>query len=97
MQLHVTLPPLLAQHVQADVRGDELELAVPERAAQLNFEGVETAGVPEVSMTALARGLAKGCSCRKQCGPKCPCKKRNSPCSRGCGCKCKVGANCGNH
>lgn len=95
--MHVTPPPLLANHVQSEVRGDELELAVPDRAAQLTVDGVETAGVPGVSMTALARGLAKGCGCRKQCGPKCPCKKRKSPCHRGCGCKCKDGANCGNH
>lgn len=73
----------------------DLELAVPDTAATINFDGVETEGVPTVSETALARrGLGKSCKCRKQCGPRCPCKNK---CSRKCGCKCKVGANCGNH
>lgn len=92
-----SLPPAMPTRLQAEVRGEELELAVPERAAQLDFDGVETEGVGKVSMTALARGDAKGCGCRKQCGPKCPCKKRKSPCHRGCGCKCKTGANCSNY
>lgn len=94
---HPAVSSAMPTQLQAEVRGEELELAVPERAAQLEFDGVETEGVGTVSMTALARGDAKGCSCRKQCGPKCPCKKRKSPCHRGCGCKCKTGANCSNY
>lgn len=79
-------------------RACELEQAVPKSAATLTFSGVETEGEPTVSTTALARrGLAKSCRCKKQCGPNCSCKKRGAACSRKCGCKCKKGANCGNH
>lgn len=79
-------------------RAAELQLAVPDTAAEINFDGVETEGVATVSETALARrGLAKPCKCRKQCNQRCPCKRRGAHCSRKCGCKCKVGANCGNH
>lgn len=85
--------------LQARPRAAELDKAVPAAAATINFAGLETDGVPAVTETALARrGLAKApCSCRKQCGARCTCKLRGVHCSRKCGCKCKVGANCGNH
>lgn len=84
--------------LQTDVRGYELSPAVPDRAADIVFEGVETEDVPTVAPSALARrGMRLACRCRKQCGPKCPCKRRKEPCHRKCGCKCKEGANCGNH
>lgn len=84
--------------LETQVRGAELERAVPDTAATLTFDDVEVEGLPAVKETALARrGAGKSCTCRKQCGSNCACKKRGAACSHSCGCKCKVGANCGNH
>jgi hypothetical protein len=75
---------------------NQLRAAVPQRAAELQFEGVAVQGV-RMTTEREARGGHVSCSCRRdggKCGPTCPC--RPSLCGRHCGCKHGKGANCGN-
>lgn len=75
----------------------QLQPAPTRSAEMLRFSGVETTGVPTISVHAARGKAALKCRCRgAKCGPKCACKKRGTVCTRACGCKCGKGGNCGN-
>lgn len=75
----------------------QLEPAPLRSAETLRFDGVDTKGVPNLSVHAARGKAALRCRCRgTKCGPKCACRKAGSKCTRWCRCKCGKGGNCGN-
>lgn len=85
--------------IQGRHAASRLKAANQALAAQLQFEGSETDGIPVITVKAAKvreLKLTVRCGCRGPCGQRCPCKVANALCGRHCKCSHGKGANCSN-